>query len=233
MHKSLASLILLSCATACGGGSGDANSPPTVNCPPGQHYDGQYCVNDAGGGASGGGAGMANGGSATNGGMGGGGGMANGGAGAMAGMGGLGNTVYRPGPNAAPLDATALAAAEPLLAPLMAQHAPGAKAVGTIGGNFTQGQVLELRFQAQTGKCYTLVGMSMGQITDLDLKLVTEVALPGIGSPVLAADNTSEPNAIVAPAPDCFKWVLPSTPVKAVLSVAAGQGGAVARVLEK
>ncbi|MCA9627137.1 MAG: hypothetical protein KC766_05710, partial [Myxococcales bacterium] len=164
------------------------------------------------------------------GGMGGGAGM---GSGATAGMGGLGNTVYQPGPNAAPLDATALAAAEPILAPLMAQHAPGAKAVGTIGGNFTQGQVLELRFQAQTGKCYTLVGMSMGQVTNLDLKLVTEVALPGIGSPVLAADNTSEPNAVVAPAPDCFKWVLPSTPVKAVLSVAAGQGAAVARVLEK
>ncbi|MEZ4375686.1 MAG: hypothetical protein R3B07_33055 [Polyangiaceae bacterium] len=233
MHKSLALLVLFGCVTACGGGD-EAKTPPTVNCPPGQHYDGQYCVNDAGygGGTNGGGAGMANGGAA-NGGMGGGAGMANGGSGAVAGMGGLGNTMYQPGPNALPLDAAALAAAEPLLGPLMTQHAPGAKTVGTIGGNFTQGQVLELRFQAQTGKCYTLVGMSTGQITNLDLKLVTEIALPAFGSPVLAADNTSEPNAVVAPAPDCFKWVLPATPVKAVLSAAAGQGTAVARVLEK
>lgn len=232
MHKSLASLILVSCVTACGGGDG-ANSPPTVNCPPGQHYDGRYCVNDAaqGGAASGADAGMANGGAA-NGGMGAAAGTGNGGSGALGGLGG-GGTIYQPGPTAAPLDATALAATEPVLAPLMTQHAPGAKTVGTIGGNFTQGQVLELRFQAQTGKCYTLVGMSMGQVTNLDLKLVTEVALPGFGSPVLAADSTAEPNAVVAPAPDCYKWVLPSTPLKAVLSVSAGQGTAVVRVLEK
>lgn len=140
-----------------------------------------------------------------------------------------------PGTPAQALDATSLAAVTPLLSPLATQNAPGAKPVGTaIGGNFQQGQVLESQVQMNPGKCYTVVGAAMPTVQNLDIELVPLMPVPGLASPVMAADQTQGATAIVGAAPNCFKWALPvGGPMKVVVRVTAGQGMAAAQVYEK
>ena len=138
------------------------------------------------------------------------------------------------GPAAVPLDPTAAAAATQLLAPLGAQQAPeGAKPIGgLIAGQFQAGQVLERDVQMQPGRCYTVVGVGLPPVEDLDLQLVTGVS--GLPGPIIAEDKTDASNAVLGGKPNCFKWALPvAAPVKVVVTVAAGQGVAAAQVYEK
>ncbi|MCC6664658.1 MAG: hypothetical protein IT375_12975 [Polyangiaceae bacterium] len=140
------------------------------------------------------------------------------------------------GPRAAPLDAQSAAVAGQALDALAKQNAPGAKAVGgtLLAGNFQQGQTLETTFNAQPGKCYTLVGAGLPNVQNLDLQLIAQSPLPGFGSPVLATDQTAAPNAVVAPHPNCWKWAAPmAAPLKVVMVVSAGSGMAAAQVYEK
>jgi len=103
-----------------------------------------------------------------------------------------------------------------------------------LAGNFQQGQTLEVTFNAQPGKCYTVVGSGLPTIQNLDLQLVVTSPLPGLGSPVLAVDQTTAPSAVVAAHPNCYKWALPmAAPLKVVMSVSAGSGIAAAQVYEK
>jgi hypothetical protein len=140
-----------------------------------------------------------------------------------------------PGTPAQALDATSAAAATQLLGPLAQQSAPGAKAVGTaVAGNFQQGQVLETQVQMNPGKCYTIVGAAVPTVTNLDIELVPLMPVPGLTSPVMAADQSQGPTAVVGAAPNCFKWALPvAGPMKVVVRVSAGQGMAAAQVFEK
>lgn len=141
-----------------------------------------------------------------------------------------------PGPTATPLDANAAAAAGQALDLSAKKHAPGAKAVqgSMLAGSFQQGQSLEVTFNAQPGKCYTVVGAGLPNVQNLDLQLVAQTPLPGMGSPVLAVDQTSSPESVVAPHPNCYKWALPmATPLKVVMTVSAGSGIAAAQVYEK
>lgn len=139
------------------------------------------------------------------------------------------------GTPAQPLDATSLAAVTQLLTPLATQSAPGAKPVGTaFGGNFQQGQVIESQVQMNPGKCYTVVGAAMPTVQNLDIELVPLMPVPGLASPIMAADQSQGPTAVVGAAPNCFKWALPvSGPMKVVMRVSAGQGMAGAQVYEK
>ncbi len=140
------------------------------------------------------------------------------------------------GPTAAPLDPTAAQAATQLIAPLGAQHAPaGAKPVGSaIAGNFQQGQSLEAQVQMNPGKCYTIVGVGLPPVTNLDIALVPAVAIPGLPAATMAADNTVGANAIVGDKPNCFKWAFPmSGMMKVVMTVSQGSGVAAAQVFEK
>ena len=143
-----ACLLLLSASAAvlvcaCGGDSQPARSqPPAQQCPPGQVFDGRYCVTqepaapatptaapDAG--PSGGGAGPI-------------------------------PAVASP-PACVALDATAASAATQLLAPLGAQYAlTGAKPVGgLVAGQCQAGQGLETEVMLQPGRCYTVVGVGL------------------------------------------------------------------------
>lgn len=139
------------------------------------------------------------------------------------------------GSPAAPLDATAAAAATGLLGALATQNAPGAKAVGAVvAGNFQQGQIMETQVQMNPGKCYTVVGAALPTVQNLDIELVPLMPVPGLASPVMAADQTQGPTAVVGAAPNCFKWALPvGGPMKVVLRVSAGSGMAAAQVYEK
>jgi hypothetical protein len=139
---------------------------------------------------------------------------------------------------AQPIDA---GLAGPGLDVLAQQHmVPGARPTGlTLAGNFQQGQCLEVPFQLDPGKCYTIVGMSLGGITNLDLELKPAVlqglpVLPGFQLPPAASDTTAEPTAVIGPKPNCYKWPLPMPmPMTLVMRVSAGQGMAAARVYAK
>lgn len=223
-NTSMSFLLLsgLGLLAACGedkpaetGGAG------AVQCPPGQYYDGRFCQSQ----------------------------------GAPAGATAAPTTTAPPpagtapvalpagaiatttaGPNATPLDPTAAQAATQLIAPLGAQHAAaGAKPVGSaIAGNFQQGQSLEAQVQMNPGKCYTVVGVGLPPVANLDIALVPAVGLPGVPPATLAADNTVGPNAIVGDKPNCFKWAFPmSGMMKVVMTVSQGSGVAAAQVFEK
>lgn len=139
------------------------------------------------------------------------------------------------GPTAQALDPTAAQAATQLITPLGAQHAPGAKPVGSaIAGNFQQGQSLEAQVQMNPGKCYTVVGVGLPPVTNLDISLVPALPIPGLPAATMAADNTVGPNAIVGDKPNCFKWALPmSGMMKVIMTVSQGSGVAAAQVFEK
>lgn len=139
------------------------------------------------------------------------------------------------GPTAQPLDPTAAQAATQLITPLGAQHAPGAKAVGSaIAGNFQQGQTLEAQVQMNPGKCYTVVGVGLPPVTNLDISLVPALPIPGLPAATMAADNTVGSTAIVGDKPNCFKWAFPmSGMMKVVMTVSQGSGVAAAQVFEK
>jgi hypothetical protein len=55
-----------------------------------------------------------------------------------------------------------------------------------------------------------------------------------VGSAILAADQTSSPEAVVGAKPNCWKWAAPfAGPIKVILRVSAGQGLAAAKVYAK
>lgn len=132
---------------------------------------------------------------------------------------------------AQPVDASIAAAAQVLITQLAAQQAPaGAKPLGTlVAGNFGQGSSLETQVQLQPGKCYTVVGAGLPNVTELNLQLV------GVMPPlVLAQDNSTGNQAVLGPKPNCYRWALPvPAAAKLVITVAAGSGIAGAQVFEK
>lgn len=226
-YTSMSFLLLSGAAllTACGGDDKNAQTgqPAAVQCPPGQIYDGRLCQTVGDPGAT---------------------------PGAVAtvptattpapaattptAIPGVATTTA--GPTATPLDPTQAQAATALITPLGQQHAPaGAKAVGSaIAGNFQQGQSLEAQVQMNPGKCYTVVGVGLPQITNLDIALVPALPIPGLPAATMAADNTVGSTAIVGDKPNCFKWALPmSGMMKVVITAQAGAGVAAAQVFEK
>jgi hypothetical protein len=218
----LSSLGLLS---ACGGDDKQAltGQPGATQCPPGQYYDGRFCQTQGATPATTGTVPV----TAT---------PAPGTATPAPATGIPGVATAAAGPTATPLDPTAAQAATQLIAPLGAQHAPaGAKPVGSaIAGNFQQGQSLEAQVQMNPGKCYTVVGVGLPPVTNLDISLVPAVAIPGLPAAALAADNTVGANAIVGDKPNCFKWALPmSAMMKVIMTVSQGSGVAAAQVFEK
>ncbi|HVJ14584.1 MAG TPA: hypothetical protein VM686_04050 [Polyangiaceae bacterium] len=213
----MAALVTSAMLMACGGDDKQAQNPQQQQCPQGQYFDGQFCQN-------------------------------------MQGQ----QQQQQPPPaqtTAAPpptspipvatattgapaqaADPASAAAATALLGPLAQQHAmPGAKPLGSaVAGNFQQGQSLETTVQMSPGKCYTVVGVALPPMTDLDIQLVPTLAMPGLPAAILAADNTQGAQAIVAGKPNCYKWALPmGAPVKMIVTAKTGSGMAAAQVYEK
>lgn len=112
-----------------------------------------------------------------------------------------------------------------------AQHVPaGAQPVGSIvAGNFQEGQCLELPIQVEAGKCYTVVGASLGEVGDLDLELIPNIGVPGVPTAPMAQDQTDGPQAVLGGKPNCWTAMLPG-PMKLVVRVARGQGMAAAQI---
>jgi len=211
---------------ACGGDDKPANSPQASQCPAGQYFDGQMCQTP--GAAVGQPQPAAAAGTPAP--------AATGAAPATTGAAPtLPVATSQPGSPAQALDAASASAATQLLGALAQQSAPGAKPLGSaIAGNFQQGQILESQVQMSPGKCYTVVGASVPTVTNLDLELVPLMPVPGLASPVMAADQTQASTAVIGASPNCFKWALPvGGPMKVVVRVSAGQGIAAAQVYEK
>jgi len=214
---------------ACGGSDKPANNPQAggTQCPPGQYFDGQMCQ------TPGAAVGQPQPAATT---------PATATPGAVATPGATPGATpavpvatSAPGTPAQALDPTSAAAATQLLSALATQNAPGAKPIGSaVAGNFQQGQVLETQVQMNPGKCYTVVGAAVPTVTNLDLELVPLMPVPGLASPVMAADQTQGATAVIGAAPNCFKWALPvGGPMKVVVRVSAGSGIAAAQVFEK
>ena len=218
----LCGLVALSALSACGGEDKTSNvgTPAATQCAPGQYFDGRICQSQTGAAAPAATVAPAATPAATPG----------------AALPGLPVATTTAGPTATPLDPATAQVVTSLIAPLAASAAaPGAKAVGAaIAGNFTQGQSLDQTVQMNPGKCYTIVGVGVPTIQNLDIQLVPSIAIPGLPAAVVAADSTQGSTAIVGQQPNCYKWALPmGGTMKVVVTVSAGQGMAAAQVFEK
>jgi hypothetical protein len=125
----------------------------------------------------------------------------------------------------------AVAAAAPILQGLAASEAPGKHPEGGVfGGQFEEGQVLEQPLNVQPGKCYTILGVSMGDISQLDLQLVME--MPPLPPMVAAQSSGQGPTATLGgKASGCWKNPTPlASPAKVILKATRGAGMAAAQV---
>ena len=226
MRNTSISFLLLSglgLLTACGGDDKTAQSTPqAVQCPPGQIYDGRLCQTVGATPGATAPAPTATAPAAT----------APAGTAPIA-IPGVGTTTA--GPAATPLDPTAAQAATQLLGPLGVQHAAaGAKPVGSaIAANFQQGQSHEAQIQLNANKCYTIVGVALPPVTNLDVSLSAVPLMPGLPAITLAVDNGTGSTAIIGGKPNCYKAGPISIPVKLTLTVTGGSGVAAAQVFEK
>lgn len=219
-NRSWLALLALA-ASACGGDDKQAVAPTQSQCPPGQYFDGQFCQTMQGAQPA-----------AT----------APGTAPAPApGTPGATPTAAPPvpiataqaGPTATPLDPAAAAAATQALNLLAQQSAPGAKPIGSaIAGQFQQGQSLEGQVQMQANKCYTVIGVGLPPIANLDVQLAYLSPMPGLPSPVVAQDQTVGANAIIGEKTACYRSLLPA-PMKVIATVSQGSGIAAVQVYEK
>jgi hypothetical protein len=217
-HGSWLALLALA-VTACGGDDKNANTgkPGAGQCPPGQYFDGQFCQMQAGAqptAAPGATAAPV----ATNPG---------------AAPPPLPVATAAAGPTATPLDPAMASAATQGLSVLAQQSAPGAKPVGSaIAGQFQQGQSLEGQVQMQANKCYTIIGVGLPQVQNLDIQLAPFVPLAGLPAAVVAQDQTVGPQAIIGEKATCYKSMLPM-PMKVIVTVSQGSGIAAVQVYEK
>jgi hypothetical protein len=137
------------------------------------------------------------------------------------------------GSPATPIAVPAAAAIQPLLTQLAAGEVQGMQPDGTaFAGNFTEGQVLEQAITIQAGKCYSVVGASMG-IQELDIQLVL-VPSP-LPPQVLSQDNSQGGTAVLGgKSTGCFKNALPiGGPGKVIVKATRGAGLAIAQIYIK
>jgi hypothetical protein len=218
LNSKRSSLVLVALSlVACGGDDKQAAAPVAQQCPPGQYFDGQICqgaapANTAAPAPTAPGAAPA----ATT-------------PGAPAPV-----VTAQAGPTATPLDPAAAAAATQAINLLSPQSAPGAKPVGSaIAGQFQQGQSLEGQVQMQPNKCYTIIGVGLPPVQNLDIQLAPFVAMPGLPAMVLAADQTVGPNAVIGEKAACYKSGPIAVPMKVIVTVSQGSGVAAVQVYEK
>lgn len=124
--------------------------------------------------------------------------------------------------------------ATPIITNVAADQVKGMKAEGgAFAGQFQEGQTLEQPINLNPGKCYTVVGVSMPGVTELDIQLATQ-PLPPLPQMVLSQDSSSGGTAILGGKDACFKYAAP-VPItgKIILKVTKGTGIAGAQLYVK
>ncbi len=137
------------------------------------------------------------------------------------------------GSPATPIAVPMAAVLQPMLTQLAGTEVQGMQPDGSpIAGNFQEGQILEQQITIQAGKCYSVVGASMG-VQELDIQLVANPSpLPAY---MLAQDNSPGGTAVLGgKSVGCFKNPLPmGGPGKIIMKATRGAGMAIAQVYIK
>jgi hypothetical protein len=129
----------------------------------------------------------------------------------------------------------AAAAAQPIMVALAQKEAPGMQTDGSpVVGNFGAGQTLEQPFQIQPGKCYSVIGLGLLGVTEVDVSIVMDQ--PPLPAIALASDSTTGPQAVLGGGGNCWRNPNP-LPVagngKIVVKVSGGQGIVMAQLYSK
>jgi hypothetical protein len=124
--------------------------------------------------------------------------------------------------------------ADQAIAAMASQYIPaGSRAVGSAYvGNFQAGQCMEIPINVDAGKCYTIVGASVGAVSDLDIELVPNLPIPGLPQTAVAQDQGDGPTAVLGGKPNCWTAMIPG-PMKMIVRVQGGQGIAGAQIYAK
>ena len=102
-----------------------------------------------------------------------------------------------------------------------------------MAGNFQEGQVLEQQVQLLPGKCYTVLSVGTGTISEMDLQLVLLTPVPGV-STVLAQDQGTGAKAVLGGRNACYKWTAPlGVTAKVVMKATKGSGVAAGQLYVK
>jgi hypothetical protein len=124
---------------------------------------------------------------------------------------------------------------QPILQGMASQEAPGMQPDGQpFAAQFSEGQTLEQTINIQPGKCYTVIGASVG-VQELDIKLIGTPPAP-LPPQVLAQDSSTGGNATLGgkAGGGCWKNPLPiGGPGKVVVTATRGSGMAAAQVYVK
>jgi hypothetical protein len=97
---------------------------------------------------------------------------------------------------------------------------------GAFAGQFQEGQTLEQPINLAPGKCYSVVGVSLPGIQELDVQIAAQ-PLPQVPPVVLAQDNATGAVAVVGGRGNCFKNPSP-IPVTGKVIVKATKGAGIA-----
>lgn len=119
--------------------------------------------------------------------------------------------------------------------PIAQQEAKGMQKSGEmLSGVLQEGQSLEQVTMLQPGKCYTVVGLGLPMIQELDITMSPVIPLPGAPNLPMAQDNKTGAQATLAPTPDCYKHVLPlPLQVKIMVTAKTGSGAVGAQMYVK
>ncbi|CAN5642457.1 hypothetical protein BH09MYX1_BH09MYX1_57100 [soil metagenome] len=115
-------------------------------------------------------------------------------------------------------------------------EAPGMAREGNlIAGNFQEGQIMEQPITLQGGKCYTVLALGVGGISEVDIALVATTQFAQLNG-VLQRDTSAGAQASLGGKGNCYKLPFPapfSTPAKYVIKVTKGGGIAAAALYVK
>jgi hypothetical protein len=110
------------------------------------------------------------------------------------------------------------------LAPIAQTDAKGMKSEGEmLSGVLQEGQSLEQMVLLQSGKCYTVVGLGLPMVQELDIVMAPVIPIPGAPNFPMAQDLKTGSQATMAPAPNCYKHFAP-LPIQAKIIVTAKTG---------
>lgn len=121
------------------------------------------------------------------------------------------------------------------IAPIAQKEAAGMTKEGEmISGSLNEGQTLEQMAMLQPGKCYTVVGLGLPMIQELDIVVAPLIPLPGAPNIPFAQDMKTGAQATVAPTPSCYKYAFPlPAQVKIIVKATKGSGAVGAQLYVK